>query len=155
MIENLDELTSEQKNNLQEFVSIAHKNKNLWWENGDLKGKLRFLYLENNFSVEIDSLNELFIAFPVEETNLVLQILTDGQCAKDIGFRKQAGLDAGLRGLYAFRFKKYEDMVNKVKLKIPNPSEFDTKQLLEELQNILRELKEGKFTVLPPWHEET
>lgn len=151
MIENKDELSSEQKKDLQKFVSIAIKNKNLWWANGDLSDSPLFLYLAEYFSVcDINLLNEILIEFPDEETKKVLQLLSENECANDVGLSRSIFLESDLLGLYAFRFKKSEDVVNNVeKLKIPNP--FDTKQLLEELQNVLMELKTDEFEDLPPW----
>jgi len=152
MIENLDELTSEQKNDLQEFVNIAHKNKDLWWENGDvLKGKPLFDTLEVYFGdiIDVNSLNEILIDFPIadkdvndKEKEKVLQLISADQCIKEIGFRRATHDELPQ---YGFRFKKYENMVNSVKQNILTPSEFDTKQLLEELQNVLIYLKTGEF----------
>lgn len=84
---------------------------------------------------------------------MVLQILSENDCANDLEHCVIGDSnDPDHHDLYAFRFKKYEAVVN-VKPLIIDLCDFDTKQLLEELQNVLHELKTSEFVDLPPWED--
>lgn len=152
MIENLDDLSLTQKEEIQKFVNQSHKNKTLWWTNGDiLKGEPIALSLADYFSWKIDILNDILINFPIvdkdindKEINKVLQIISEDELMD--GYTRPS-LDVHEAPLYCFRFKKQETLIDNdnTRFNIEDLSELDTQELLDNLHSILDDLRFGKF----------
>ncbi len=152
MIENFDDLTIKQKEDLQKFANIAYKNKNLWWTDGDLlKGKPKTISLSDYFSWKIDILNEILINFPIidrdvndKEIKKVLQFISEDEL---MGTYIRPSLDICEVPLYCFRFKKQENLIDNdiVGFNITDLKELNTQELLDNLQSVLKTLKTGKF----------
>lgn len=147
MIENIDDLTIKQKEDLQKFVNIAQENKKLWWTNKDvLKGKTKVVSLSDYFPC-IDILNEILINFPIPDEDIngniikkVLQFISEDEIM--VGYTRPS-LDICESKLYCFRFKKQETLIDNDtgKLNVEDLKELDTQQLLTDLKNILNNLE--------------
>lgn len=133
MVENLVELSPEQKNDLQEFVDRAYANYSLWWIKENMDVLTVTCPLEDYFEdkTTIDALNALLLDFhPVDDEKKVLQLIRD--------FRhSRCTLNPPL---YYFRFKD-RDKVENIEFELENLSGVDTQLLLEILDSIFEDLK--------------
>lgn len=160
MIENIDDLTIKQKEDLQKFINIAQENKKLWWTNKDmLKGKPKVVNLSDYFSCKIDVLNEILINFPIVDEDIngnnikkVLQLISEDEIMT--GYSSPS-LDICDSKLYCFRFKKQETLIDNdnVRLNAEGLKELDTQQLLIALQNILNWLENEEEFEVKFWNE--